>query len=43
MSALVVGVSHMSSVPEEVQLKVLTFATASAEDKAKTRASWDTL
>ena len=35
-----VGVSYLTSPPDELQIKGLTFATASAEDKARTRASW---
>jgi SSS family solute:Na+ symporter len=37
---VMVGVSYLTSPPDEAQIKSLTFATASAEDKARTRASW---
>jgi SSS family solute:Na+ symporter len=41
ISALVmVGVSYLTSPPDERQIKGLTFATASTDDKAQTRASW---
>jgi SSS family solute:Na+ symporter len=41
ISAIVmVVVSYMTAPPNEAQIKGLTFATATAEDKAKTRASW---
>ena len=42
-AVVMVGVSYLSAPPDEAQIKGLTFATASAEDKAKTRASWGTL
>jgi SSS family solute:Na+ symporter len=42
ISAIVmVGVSYMTAVPNAAQITGLTFATATAEDKAATRASWD--
>lgn len=42
ISAIVmVVVSYLTEAPNENQIKGLTFATASAEDKAATRASWD--
>jgi SSS family solute:Na+ symporter len=42
ISAIVmVGVSYMTEEPNPAQIKGLTFATATAEDKAATRASWD--
>jgi solute:Na+ symporter, SSS family len=42
VSAIVmVAVSYMTSPPPEAQIKSLTFGTATAEDKQKTRASWD--
>jgi solute:Na+ symporter, SSS family len=42
VSAIVmVVVSYMTAAPAEGSLGGLTFATASAEDKARTRASWD--
>jgi len=41
ISAIVmVVVSYMTAAPEYGRLKGLTFATASTEDKATTRASW---
>lgn len=41
ISAIVmVIVSYMTPAPDENQIKGLTFATATAEDKARTRASW---
>jgi len=43
ISAIVmVGISYLSAPPDPAQIKGLTFATATAEDKAKTRASWGT-
>ena len=43
ISALVmVVVSYMGKEPDERTLSGLTLATASAEDRARTRASWDT-
>jgi SSS family solute:Na+ symporter len=42
ISAIVmVLVSYMTAEPDEAQIKGLTFATATAEDKARTRASWN--
>jgi SSS family solute:Na+ symporter len=42
ISAIVmVGVSYLTPAPDAAQIKGLTFATASAEDKAATRASWN--
>ena len=42
ISAIVmVGVSYMTAAPAEGSLGGLTFATASAQDRAHTRASWD--
>lgn len=42
ISAIVmVVVSYMTAEPSEAQIKGLTFATASAEDKARTRESWN--
>jgi SSS family solute:Na+ symporter len=35
-----VVVSHMTSAPDYARIKSLTFATASDEDRARTRASW---
>jgi SSS family solute:Na+ symporter len=34
-------VSHLTPAPAEAQIKGLTFATNTAEDRQKTRASWD--
>ena len=39
-AVVMVVVSYMTAEPETAQIKGLTFATATAEDKAKTRASW---
>ena len=36
-----VVVSYMSSPPPEAQIRSLTFGTSTADDKRKTRASWD--
>ena len=42
VSAIVmVGVSYLTPAPDYAQIKGLTFGTATAEDNAKTRASWD--
>jgi SSS family solute:Na+ symporter len=42
ISAIVmVVVSYMTAEPNQAQIQGLTFATASAEDKARTRASWN--
>ena len=35
-----VVVSYLTNAPDEAQIKGLTFATATAEDNARTRASW---
>ncbi|MCX6894406.1 MAG: sodium:solute symporter [Verrucomicrobia bacterium] len=44
ISAIVmIVVSYMTEVPDAKQISGLTFATATAEDKAKTRASWGKL
>ena len=32
--------SYLTPSPDDMQIKGLTFATATAEDKARTRASW---
>lgn len=40
-AAVMVGVSYLTPAPSETQIKGLTFATATAEDKARTYASWD--
>ncbi|WP_404420204.1 sodium:solute symporter [Nibricoccus sp. IMCC34717] len=43
ISAIVmVGVSYLTAAPEYGRISGLTFGTASAEDKATTRASWGT-
>jgi solute:Na+ symporter, SSS family len=43
ISAVVMVVfSYLTPPPDEVQIKGLTFATATTEDKANTRASWGT-
>ena len=34
-------VSYMSAVPNEAQIRGLTFSTASAEDRKRTRESWN--
>jgi SSS family solute:Na+ symporter len=39
-AVVMVAVSYMTEVPNAKQISGLTFATASADDKAKTRASW---
>jgi SSS family solute:Na+ symporter len=41
--ALMVVVSLMSPEPSEEQLKGLTYATTVAEDKARSRASWNAM
>jgi SSS family solute:Na+ symporter len=35
-----VVISYLTAPPDETQIRSLTFATATAEDKVKTRASW---
>ena len=41
VSAMVmVGVSYMTAEPDPVQIQGLTFATASEEDRRRTRESW---
>ena len=40
-AVVMVGVSYLTSRPNEAQIQGLTFATATAEDKVRTRASWD--
>ena len=37
---VMVAVSYMTAAPSESQIQGLTFATASAEDKRRTRESW---
>jgi SSS family solute:Na+ symporter len=39
-AVVMVGVSLATAAPAEAQIRNLTFATTTAEDKAKTRASW---
>ena len=39
--AVAIGVSYLSAPPAEERIKGLTFATTSAEDRAKSRASWN--
>ena len=39
-AVVMVAVSHMTAPPSEAQIQSLTFGTATAEDKQKTRASW---
>jgi SSS family solute:Na+ symporter len=40
-AVVMVVVSYLSEEPNQPQIQGLTFATASAEDKAQTRASWN--
>ena len=40
-AVVMVVVSYMTATPDYVRMKSLTFATASAEDKARTRSSWE--
>ncbi|MEI8339971.1 MAG: sodium:solute symporter [Verrucomicrobiota bacterium] len=40
-AVVMVGVSYMTAPPDEAQIRGLTFATASREDKALTRESWN--
>jgi SSS family solute:Na+ symporter len=39
-AAVMIGVSYMGPEPDENQIRSLTFATATPEDRKKTRASW---
>jgi SSS family solute:Na+ symporter len=39
-AAVMIGVSYMGPEPDEKQIRSLTFATATPEDKKTTRASW---
>jgi SSS family solute:Na+ symporter len=39
-AVVMVAVSYATAAPDDAKIKGLTFATASSEDKAKTRASW---
>jgi SSS family solute:Na+ symporter len=38
---VMIVVSYMTRKPDYAKIRSLTFGTATAEDKAKTRASWD--
>jgi SSS family solute:Na+ symporter len=40
-AVVMVGVSYMTAVPNQAQIQGLTFATATAGDKARTRESWN--
>jgi len=40
-AVVMVVVSYMTATPDYVRMKSLTYATASAEDKARTRSSWE--
>ncbi len=40
-AVVMVAVSYMTSPPPEAQIRSLTFGTSTADDKRKTRASWD--
>jgi SSS family solute:Na+ symporter len=40
-ATVMIVVSHLTPAPAEAQIKGLTFATNTAEDRQKTRASWD--
>jgi solute:Na+ symporter, SSS family len=40
-AVVMVGVSYLTREPDYGQIKSLSFGTATAEDRAKTRASWD--
>jgi SSS family solute:Na+ symporter len=42
-AAVMIVVSYMTAEPDEHQIKSLTFATATLEDKKRTRASWSTV
>jgi SSS family solute:Na+ symporter len=39
-AAVMVGVSHMTTVPDPAQIQSLTFATQTKEDRLRTRAGW---
>jgi SSS family solute:Na+ symporter len=39
-AVVMIAISYMTKEPDAAQITGLTFATATAEDKAKTRASW---
>jgi SSS family solute:Na+ symporter len=38
---VMVGVSYATATPDYARIKSLTYATASDEDRARTRASWE--
>ena len=40
-AVVMVAVSYMTAPPPAAQIQSLTFGTSTAEDKRKTRASWD--
>ncbi len=40
-AVVMVAVSYLTAVPEYDKIKGLTFGTATDEDRARTRASWD--
>ncbi len=40
-AVVMIAVSYMTKEPDYERIKSLTFGTATAEDKAKTWASWD--
>ncbi|HOW73689.1 MAG TPA: sodium:solute symporter [Phycisphaerae bacterium] len=40
-AAVMVAVSYVTRAPNESQIRSLTFGTATAEDRARTRASWN--
>ncbi|HEY1791417.1 MAG TPA: sodium:solute symporter [Opitutaceae bacterium] len=40
-AVVMVGVSYMTTAPDDAKIKGLTFATATDEDRARTRAGWD--
>ena len=40
-AVVMVVVSYLTAPPSQIQIQSLTFATATAEDKARTRASWN--
>ncbi|HYG36397.1 MAG TPA: sodium:solute symporter [Clostridia bacterium] len=40
-AAVMIIVSYLTEAPDDEKIKGLTFATATAEDRAKTRASWN--
>jgi len=39
-AVVMVAVSYATAPPDEMRIRSLTFATATVEDRAKTRASW---